>query len=256
MLAISALQQQLVEPLTELGLRPQEMDLYIQGLIAGPGSVTSFADSLGLSAPNVYKLIHRLEEVGLTAFSQQTGYHRVLRVEPPTKIVELLQLRRREVERLAEGVRVNMPDLLASFYQGDTPPTVKTLQGEVQFQRATKQMFQEEGKEILLIGSIDDFVQTVSPEFFTELTKERLEKNIRLRSLLTSSPLAKELQKRGQQELREVRFLPKDVTVASMQLSERKAIIWQPKAPLAVLIEDVYIVQLLRVMFEQIWEKG
>lgn len=254
MLAISELKQQLLPALHELGLRDQEIDLYIQGSLLGPTTVAIISDHLGISAPNAYKLIARLEEVGLTTFSQQKGYYRKFIVEPPTSIVERLQKRRRDVEQLAEDVRRKLPDLLASHHQGSAPPVIKTLQGKIPFQRATKQMFEEEGKEILLIGAIDPFVQAVSPEFFADLTRERLEKKIMLRSLLVPSPFAKELQKREKNENREIRFLPQNTVTASMQLSARKAIVWQPNAPLALLIEDESIVQLFRMIFEQLWK--
>lgn len=42
----------------------------------------------------------------------------------------------------------------------------------------------------------------------------------------------------------------------AFQLFGNKVIIWQPKAPLAVLIEDEYIVQMLKSIFFIMWEKA
>lgn len=41
--------------------------------------------------------------------------------------------------------------------------------------------------------------------------------------------------------------------VTGFMLYANKVIIWQPKAPLAVLIEDEYIVEMLRSIFETLW---
>lgn len=65
----SEFKQQLLAPLHELGLREQEIDLYLHTALLGPSTVIVHADQLGLSAPNVYKMIARLEVAGLNAFS-------------------------------------------------------------------------------------------------------------------------------------------------------------------------------------------
>ena len=44
--------------------------------------------------------------------------------------------------------------------------------------------------------------------------------------------------------------------VTLFQLYANKALIWQPKAPLAILIEDEYIVQMLRSVFDVLWKQS
>ena len=161
--------RQLSPALHEFGLREQEIDLYANTSLLGPTTVTVLADQLGLSASNVYKLIDRLESVGLTQFSTQKGYHRKLTVEAPTKIIELLQKQRSNLDHLAQGMRSQLDGLLASHVQGDTPPVMRILQGEAQFLRAIRLMFDEVKDEILLIGSLDHFVDIVSEQTYQKL---------------------------------------------------------------------------------------
>lgn len=253
MLTFVELKAQILPSLQEIGLRDQEIDLYVHACLLGPSTVAMLSQQLGMSAPNVYKLIARLEEVGLAVFSTQKGYHRKLRVESPTKIVELLQRRRGQVDRLVDGLRTQMSDLVSSFHQGDAPPVFRVLQGQVQFQKATQLLFDDAEKELLLVGSLDAFIEAVSEDIYKRLAHERIERGIKLRALLTQTPFAQRLQKTSIQELREVRFLPDAATVASMQLTRRKAILWQPKAPLAIAVEDEHLVWLWRSLFEGIW---
>jgi hypothetical protein len=57
--------------------------------------------------------------------------------------------------------------------------------------------------------------------------------------------------------MRETRILQGGAPFAtSFQLFANKVLIWQPKAPLAVLIEDEYIVQMLRSIFYLLWGKS
>jgi hypothetical protein len=42
--------------------------------------------------------------------------------------------------------------------------------------------------------------------------------------------------------------------VTSFQLFANKVIIWQPKAPVAILIEDQYVIAMLKSIFDKLWE--
>jgi sugar-specific transcriptional regulator TrmB len=256
MFGFTELEKRLSPALRELGLKKQEIELYLHACLLGPSTVAVLADQLGLSASNVYKLIDVLERIGLTSFSEQKGYHRKLIVFPPSRLTELLKSRGQHLDQLTENLRQDMTDLLACYVQGDAPPVFRVLQGQEQFYRATQQMFVETTKELLLVGSLDEFVETVSQDYYQKLTQERIEKQIHLRALLKKTPLSSNLTRRPAQELRSIRFLERSHSVASMQLSQQKAILWQPNAPFAILVEDEQLVLLWRELFEQLWEKS
>jgi hypothetical protein len=68
---------------------------------------------------------------------------------------------------------------------------------------------------------------------------------------------AETLRANDAQELRETRIVSGATPFAtSFQLFANKVLIWQPKAPLAVLIEDEFIVQMLRSIFYVLWNKS
>lgn len=149
-----------------------------------------------------------------------------------------------------------MGGLLESFQQGEALPVIRVLQGETQFRRATEQMFDEVENEILIVGSLDRWSQTLTEEVYQELAAVRITKRIKLRALILPTSFARQLQRSPADDLREIRFLKETSLVASMQLSQRKAILWQPMAPLAMLVEDEYLVGLLRAMFKGLWERS
>lgn len=255
MLTFAEVKQKLAPTLRELGLREQETDIYVHACLLGPSTVAVLSRQLGLSAPNVYKLIARLEEVGLTSFSEQKGYYRKLVVRPPSTLMQLLEERRGDLNKLSDGLQKDMGTLLASFVQGEAPPVCRVLQGEAAFLRATELLFDDAGDEICLVGSLDEFVEAVSPETYSALAQKRIERGIRLRALLRDTDLARDARKKGEKELRDVRFLSEGAPVASMQLTRRKAIVWQPKARVAVVIDDESVVGLWRTMFEGLWKQ-
>ncbi len=57
--------------LKELGLSDLEADLYVISLKLGPAQLSEVAKHLGISRPNVYKLIKSLEKNNLVKFSQK-----------------------------------------------------------------------------------------------------------------------------------------------------------------------------------------
>jgi hypothetical protein len=59
------------------------------------------------------------------------------------------------------------------------------------------------------------------------------------------------------EHLREIRIIKDlDPFVTGFQLYANKAFIWQPTGSLAVLIEDEYIVAMLRSVFNALWESA
>lgn len=254
MLTFGELRTRLLPVLKELGLKEQEIDLYVQAVLLGPSPVTVFADHLGMSASNVYKLIAPLEQIGLAQFSAHKKKGKPFSVVSPSALPELLQKRREHIEQLTTSFMPCLTEVLASYRQGSGPARIRVLEGEEAFATAVRQLFFEVTDELRVWGSIDGFVSLVSPTTFRALKEDRMTRGIQLRSLLCDTPFARILKKQERVELRKVKLIPKDQSFsACMQLSKGKAIIWQPNAPLAVLIEDEAIVTMWLRLFDYMW---
>lgn len=254
MLYFGELRARLSPVLGELGLKEQEIDLYVHAVLLGPSPIAVFADQLGMSASNVYKLIPSLERVGLTTFSAHKKKGKSFAVVSPSVLPELLQKRRQHIEQLTARFMPGLTEVLASYRQGSSAARVRVLEGEVAFAAAVRQMFFEVADELRVWGSMDGFVGIVSPGTFRALTEERVTRGIRLRSLICDTPLARTLKKTERDELRQVKLIPKEYSFsAAMQLSAGKAIIWQPNTPLAILIEDDAVVAMWLQLFEYMW---
>jgi sugar-specific transcriptional regulator TrmB len=241
--------------LKEIGLTDQEANLYTASLVLGPTSIAKLALHLAMPRPNVYKLIAGLEKQGLAIFSERKRMRKTFMVEPPTVVVKKLREKRDVLSRFDNSLINLMPDLLALYHQGETPTKIKVIEGEEQYSRILFQIFDEVKGELLYFGSVDDFVRCVSKKTFEQLTKIRMEKGIKLKSIFLSSDLAVSLQAASEKELRLVKILPTDTLPfsCSFQLSDDKVMLWQPNAPLALIIEDQYIVKMLKRMFQIIW---
>ncbi len=254
MVNIEDIKKSLYSSLQELGLGEAESLLYMTSLALGPTTIADLATHLGMARPNVYKVIEQLEKHGLAKFTDRPKFVRTFVVEAPTKLLELVRQKRDAMAGLNHALVAVMPDLLAAFHQGETPTNVRIMQGKEQYLKVFFSMLDEAKDEIQFFGSAADFIGFVSWAEERTWIKERMRRGIRMRSLLLPSADTETLKKDDQQEMRETRVMNSAAPfVTSFQLFANKVLIWQPKASLAILVEDEYIVQMLRSIFEMMW---
>lgn len=254
MISQKELHKILYESLHELGLTENERNLYVLSLVMGATTLSALAAHLGVPRPNVYKIIEGLEMLGLAKFSERKRYLRTFVVEPPTVITELLRRKREEISRFDQEVTAAMPDLLGMYSQGELPTSIKVIQGVEGYIKVFYQILDEEKLSVDFCGSVEDFLGFLPQVDQDRWTQRRLVKGIRVRTLALPGPKTQLVAGKAAHELREVRILTKTIPFESaFQLFANKVVIWQPRAPLALLVEDEYIVKMLRSLFETMW---
>ena len=250
---ISPLQQ----ALEELGLTELERKLYGISVAAGSMSISVLAERMGISRPNIYKVIRGLEKHGLATFGGGRQYVKSFQVSSPSVVMEKLRTKRKSLGQLDEALSVDIAEMLAKFDQGKGPMNVRVLKGRKEFTDAYVQVFEEATDNICFFGEYDTFVREISPELGAERIARRVERNIKIRALSLRSPAVELLRKKDEKELRETRYLVGSTPfVTSFYLFANKAIFWQPMTPIAVMIEDEYLVAMWRSMFELLWSNS
>jgi sugar-specific transcriptional regulator TrmB len=141
------------------------------------------------------------------------------------------------------------------YHQKESDTKIKVIQGKEQYLKIYNEIIEQAEKEIQYFGSAEDFVNFISPAAEASWIKRRVKKGINIKALLLPSETAATFSLTDMAELRETKTL-KGVWpfTSSFELFSNKVIIWQPKAPLAILIEDKFIVEMLRSIFEKFWE--
>ncbi|KKW32801.1 MAG: Transcriptional regulator, TrmB [Candidatus Uhrbacteria bacterium GW2011_GWA2_53_10] len=257
MIPQTEVKKSLYTSLKELGLTESEANLYITSLSLGPATIASLAEHLNMPRPNVYKVIAGLERHGLAKFSERKRYTRTFVVEPPTVVLEKLRKKREAVANLDQTLVGMMPDLLAQYHQGETPTKIRIFRGKEQYLKTFFDVIDEAKGESQVLGSAADFIGFISWDEEREWIKRRMEKGIHIKALLLPSKDTDMLRVKDAEEMRETRVLKTaQPFVTLFQLYANKALIWQPKAPLAILIEDEYIVQMLRSVFDVLWKQS
>ncbi len=251
------LKENLYTTLKEIGLTEQEINLYTLSLFVGPAPITQLAKLLGIPRPNVYKLIAGLEMHGLANFSERKRFSKTFVVEQPSALTKILRHKKESISRLDQEVTSLMPELYSLFHQGETPTNVKIIKDQHDYISIVEEMLNEVDREIRFLGSFDDFIGSITPHTFERFTSLRIERGIIAKTLILPSKHIDDLKKTEKDALRELRILPQSLSFrASFQISKHKVLIWQPIAPIALLIEDEYIVEMLNALFSILWEQA
>ncbi|MDD5251123.1 MAG: helix-turn-helix domain-containing protein [Patescibacteria group bacterium] len=258
MISQDELNEVVTDSLRKLGASRQETLLYCLSLKLGPTSIAVLASQIGISRPQAYKIISELEKRGLANFSSRKRFARTFIVEPPSKLQELLRKHQEAVAEADKHLAWAMPDLLAAYQQGSLPASVRILQGKEQFLKVFFQCVEEAAnKEILVMGSAQDFIAFVSWAEERRWIDARVRLNVHLRALLFPSGDTNTLATADAKELRETRIL-RDMEPFStlIMVYANKTILWQPNAPMAIQIEDNYITAMMRSVYDVMWRRA
>lgn len=255
-LSQNEMQEIVTDSLGKLGVGKQATALYLLSLKSGPTSVATLASQLSISRPQAYKLISELETFSLANFSSRKKFSRTFVVESPSRLQELLRKHQKLTEQTDQRLSMSMPDLLSMYKQGELPTSVRLIQGKEQFIKLFFQIIDESNGSSFL-GSARDFIGFISWAEERRWINERIKRGVHLRCLLLPSEEAQNFKKTDAEELRETRILEGDSPFETLyQVFANKIILWQPKASLAVLIEDEYLTKMMKSIFDLLWERA
>lgn len=247
---------ELNKALEELGATPSERELYALSLASGPMTAQEFADQLGLQRPYLYTLMQNLRSKGLMP-SVTSKYKKKFIVEPPNVILELLRKKKTSIDALSTDFSASLPKLLAQYKQGGVATQVMFYEGKAKFMELYDRILAEEVEETVYFGEAEHFLTLIGEVRLERWIQERKEKGIRIKTLMVDSTKARSIPS-DTIELRETRVIDRAIKdlPASFQVFGRSVIFWQPHTPLAVVLQDEYIAQLMRGTFALLWAQG
>ena len=246
--------QVLRQALRCLGISRLGVEVYLLIFSDSKISVTKLAKLLSLSRPTLYKILNELESHQLVKKVQKESS--AFEIASPSEILHQWQTKQDAEIALQQNYLQQLPTLLEKYEQGTGPTLVKIIKGSDAFVKLFFQILEEENNVTEFFGSAEDFIQFISWDIDKKWIKKRVKKQVLLRTLLIPSQDSRQLKRLDKQQYRETRaLLGMRPFETSFQLFANKVIFWQPKSPLAVLVEDQFIVQMMRSIFYYCWER-
>ncbi|MDI6733984.1 MAG: helix-turn-helix domain-containing protein [Patescibacteria group bacterium] len=232
--------------LKQFGLNQKEASVYLAVLELGQSSVQKIARKAGIARSTTYEILESLKNKALVYSLQK---HNVLNygTEEPKKLSDFAKERAKLLEHA-------LPEFTALYGKAKTRPTVRFYQGK-EGARIMLEEILKEAKELKAFSSADDLF-TVLDEVFPEFVKKRIKAKIPIKVILRESPKARERQRLGPQELREVRIIPVKYEYHGLTFMwKNKIAMFSLKADLVmVLIESEELAQMQSAMFNVIWD--
>lgn len=250
-------QKELEYILRQLGLSDMALRLYLLISLSGEGNFSLLAKQLQISRPHLYKLIAELETNELLLWNK-TGTHGTrLQLSSPAGILQKIRNKKREMDSVENSFVTMLPKLLEKYSQGNLSSKVRVMTNEEEFLDLFFQILDEEANRIEYFGSAADLIEFISWEKELKWIEKRVKKNIFINVLILPSEDARTLKRRDKKELRETRlFISKRPFPTSYLLFGNKIVFLQPNARNAILIEDEYVIQMMRAMYYFCWEKS
>ncbi|MBI4836042.1 MAG: hypothetical protein HY817_02165 [Candidatus Abawacabacteria bacterium] len=237
-----------------LGVSTVAGAVYLKLLQRADRNLSQIAKELSISRPHLYKLIGELEEHELLHFEKAITGDTRIQLNSPSVILQKVRDNKNTITTIEHDFIKVLPELISQFDQGNGGAKVKMVSGSDEFLELLMSIAEEEKRSMLYFGSIEDFIECVTWTNQEKWMKARVKAGIHIQALLLESSEAYLLRRNDKKQLRDTRILDTDSAfISSFHIFANKVIFWQPKAKLAILIEDQHITQMLKAIFFMLW---
>lgn len=233
------------ELLENLGLTKSEIKVYLTLLELNSASVAAIAEKSSLYRRNVYDSLAKLMKKGLVSFAT-VEKRRVFNVADPQRLVEFIDLRKKEVQVL-------LPELKAIYKAPPVLDEVMVFKGK----EGLKTIFENIIKAKLdydKFGAGEKFKDFL-PYYYSQYQKRKTENTIKCRAIYSENERQEEFVK---EFIGEVRFLPKTFTNLSTTIvyGGKVAIIIWKENPFGIIINSKEVAESHKGYFELLWANG
>lgn len=245
-----------VENLRQFGLNEKEISVYLALISLGPSPARLVAQKAGVNRGTTYDILKGLVALGLAAHYKQynrSGKKQYFAAEPPRKILNAIEAKKRDLEMLKAQVDKDLPELELLYEKSGAKPVAKYYEGSTGLRIILQDVLLTMGqagrdKTYFVYSSADikEYLYKAYPDF----NKDRLRAKIanRVVSLGRGGELAGLDERRWMQREHgaPTYILIYNGKVAMISLSAAAE-------PVGVVIEDEALYKTQKMIFEFIW---
>ncbi len=251
------LTQSVYNGIKELGASESEARLYTASVRLGPVSISKLAVELKWSRPKLYTAIRELERRGLADLKDRRKFSRSFVVSSPSLLIDRLRLKMESVSKTEDAVMGILPNLLASYQQGENLPLVRMIEGRRNLRDYIDRIYNVAKYDISFFGCGAEVIGLMSHAFEVVAEEFRSGKKIKARALLVANQENAALKELYSGPGLQVKLLHKDMTfTSSFHISAHTVVFWQIATPLAIAVDDQHITMMMQSIFDKLWEKA
>lgn len=157
-----------------IGLTENEVKVYMASLEVGAATAQQLAAKAAVVRPTAYVAIGGLVKRGLMS-SHTRGKKQFFQAERPTQLLRLVEEEKKKLADRESKLKSLLPGLESLISMAGEKPEVKYYEGVEGLQALRECLFSSKAKEILIVGSVDNFSHSV-PNDSTVSHVKRIEK--------------------------------------------------------------------------------
>jgi sugar-specific transcriptional regulator TrmB len=245
------------EALRKIGLTEGEVKVYVALLDLGPSSSGPIIKESGVSSSKVYPILDRLISMGLASYITKAS-RRVFQTTSPSKIIEMLDKRKQEVEEQKQEIKDIIPNLVRRQKSLASSHEAAVYEGYKGVKTYYKSLLAElkKGDERLVFGARSGYpVAKGAQYFFQSYHRDWAKKGLRTKIIfnkdLKGSKSTRYFEK---SPLTKVRYLSQ-VTLSSIGIQKDTVdmLVWTKEAQLVFVIKSREVARTFREYFNVLW---
>ncbi|MFH0906345.1 MAG: helix-turn-helix domain-containing protein, partial [archaeon] len=188
--------------LIEFGLTKNEAKIYLAALSLGSLRVNEISKKTNILRTTTYEVLNSLIKKGVANYIIKSGV-RYYTVVNPKELITILDRKKQKIKEI-------LPELL-NIQKYVENPKVEFYEGKEGLKTILDDIIKTRPKELLTIGS-SKVLETLE-FYFPQWIKRRVKCRIKARILQENVKSIKDLKKLDKNNLREIRYLPKDFKI-------------------------------------------
>lgn len=238
-------QKEITEVLEQFGLNEKECEVYFALLEFGKTSITPISKVVRFPPTTVQSVLDRLEKKGLLSVTMRKSRH-IYEANNPAILRKILERELQDISNIIPLLKKIKPEK-------DICSKIR-----VYYRERMVDIFHEalktENKLIFEIISAKDLQEILGEKF--HFTKKRIQNKVYLKSLrIEEREIKKYDQKIHEEELREAKFLPRELTFCSsiMFWDNKVAFFTTKEEGLTWVVESKVLSETMRQLFDLLW---
>lgn len=243
--------------LKEIGLTDKEIDLYLAGLKLGPTTAQHLADASQVKRPTVYFIIDRLKKLGL-ANQGYRGKKKVFEMAPPEKLVKFVEEEKEKLKKKEQGINKIISGLKVMASKSEFASDIKIYEGYDATMDALIELGKTKSPTYSFYSShyfpLEDYEKI--KKTIAEFNKVKRMAKSKLYVITDHIPLTSKFFPSADEEIREFRFLPKEIKLPAMvDISEDTVALSSVRDGYScIVIKNKTIADTLRIIHGIIWQ--
>lgn len=234
--------------LREIGLKDNEIKVYIKLLELGESLASYIGVKVGLNRTHSYDILESLMKKGLVSYVIKNNRKYFLATDPK-RLIDYLKEKEESLKQKEQEMQELISNLLKIKPKKKIEEKVEIYRGKEGIKTIFNEIL-ESVKEYRVLGATGQ-VATQLEYFFPKHEKQRIKRNIKLKLLFNEELRGKNITKR---KLAEVRFLSKEhSSPIPTIIYNNKVVILVWKTPSAIVIEDEEIFNTYKNYFDLLW---